>query len=121
MTQPSLPVRQRAIIDSTLRCSTGTRLPNFARYAAPYRRSTSATVGMAGSDSVPGHQLVDDRQRLLFAMRREIEVQHRRVQRIVPEVLLDHPRVGAPFQQMRGIGMPESMKRDATLFPAKSL
>ena len=45
-TVPSAPVRHAVIARSTFLCSGGMVAPNCSRYSPPYRRSTSATVGI---------------------------------------------------------------------------
>ena len=52
------------------------------------------------------HQGLDPGDRLLLARRGQMEVDHRRLQRAVSEVLLDQPQVDAGFEQVGGVAMP---------------
>src|SRR5271165_4127947 len=90
--------------------------PNRSRYCPPYRRSTSATVGMG----LWFHQLVDHGDRLLLADGGEMEVDHRRWQRAVAQVLLDQPQVDASLQKMGGVAVPQRVDRQR-LAPAQLL
>ena len=53
------------------------------------------------------HQLVDHGDRLLLADGGEMEVNHRRLQRAVAQVLLDQPQVDPGLQKMGGVAVPQ--------------
>src|SRR2546421_5202047 len=76
-------------------CSAGIAAPNRSRYPSPYRRNTSATVGMGRLR----HHALDRGARLFLAQRRQMEVDHGGRQRAVPQILLDQPQVDPGFEQ----------------------
>src|SRR4051812_7279855 len=96
------------IARSTFLCSAGIAAPNRSRYPSPYRRNTSATVGMR----LLRHHPLDRRSRLFLAQRRQMEVDHGGLQRAVPQVLLDQPQVDAGFKQVGGVAVTERVNRD---------
>ena len=101
-------MRHAAIARSTFLCSAGIVAPNRSRYSPPYRRTTSATVGI-GQGPI---KLLDPGDRLLLAHRGQMEVDHRGLQRAVAEVLLDQPQVDAGFEQVGGVAVPQRVDRD---------
>ena len=86
---------------STFLCSAGIVAPNRSRYSAPYRRTTSATVGMAQGPINASIRATA----CSWLDRGQMEVDHRRLQRTVAEVLLDQPQVDAGFEQVGGVAM----------------
>ena len=62
-------------------------------------------LGDGGHGSGP-HQLLDPGERLLVAHLREMEVDHRGLQRAVAQVLLDQPQVDSRLEQVRGVAVP---------------
>jgi hypothetical protein len=53
--------------------------------------------------------------RLFLAQRRQVEIDHRGLQRTVPEILLDEAQIDSGFKQMRGVAVSERMDRNRLL------
>ena len=64
-----------------------------------------------GRHGLGPHQLVDPGDRLLLAHRGEMEVDHRRVQRAVAQVLLDQPQVDPGLEKMGGVAVTQRVDR----------
>ena len=85
-----------------------------------HRRAESLEIGRA----VPPHHVGDGRHRttppsasrsgagLFLAQRRQMEIDHRGLQRAVTQVLLDQPEVDSGLEQVGGIAVPERVDRD---------
>jgi hypothetical protein len=89
----------------TFLCSAGIVAPNRSRYSGPYCRNTSATVGIG----LLRHQLGDGGPRLFLTEGRPMEVDHRRLQGAVPQILLDQPQVDAGLEQVGVIAVAQRL------------
>ena len=92
----------------TFWCSAGIVAPNRSRYSGPYGRNTSATVGIG----LLRHQLVDGGPRLFLAQGSQMEIDHRRLQGTVTQILLDQSQVDPRFEPVRRVTMSQSVDCD---------
>ena len=93
------------IVLRTFLCSAGIVAPNRSRYAGPYRRSTSATVGIG----LLRHQLGDGGPRLFLTQGRQMEIDRRRLQGAVTQILLDQSQVDPRFEQVRRVAVAQRL------------
>ena len=67
----------------------------------------------------PLHDQVDHNDCRFLADGCDVEVDHRRVQVCVAQVLLNESQIDSSFEQVGRVAMTQRMRRDATVFPTQ--